>query len=194
MSIIQEALKKVEPVSAGTVGSDIPHEEKILLNKRRIENSPAEQSAYKTSALRPFKKFRIKTVVLAILGIVLVLAFTALFFILHRSPAPAVVNTPRSEGPVETVRTPRQDAIYKTLSDGVTGNDVLPESPGSVVRSEPPDLVLNGIMYLETGPRAIINNNIVQEGDMIGGATIVLINKNSVILRYNNVEITLNLK
>jgi len=62
------------------------------------------------------------------------------------------------------------------------------------VRAAPPDLALNGIMYLEGGARALVNNAIVGVGDMIGGATVVAITKKSVILTYNNVEITLLLK
>ena len=87
----------------------------------------------------------------------------------------------------------RQDTIYRTVGDESSKYKDSVE-PNSVVRAEPPDLALNGIMYLETGPRAIINNKIVQEGDMVGGATVVLINKNSAILKYNDVEITLSLK
>lgn len=57
-----------------------------------------------------------------------------------------------------------------------------------------PELVLNGIMYLEDGPRALINNSIVEKGDTIGGAKVISINKKSVILESENNEITLNLK
>jgi hypothetical protein len=56
-----------------------------------------------------------------------------------------------------------------------------------------PDLTLNGIMYLEEGPRAIINNFIVEIGDFVSGAKVTRINRQSVILEYENVEITLSL-
>jgi len=54
--------------------------------------------------------------------------------------------------------------------------------------------ILNGIMYLNTGSRAIINNSVVMEGDTISGAKIMRINKRNVVLNFNNLEITLSLK
>ena len=55
-------------------------------------------------------------------------------------------------------------------------------------------LVLNGIMYLDEGPRAIINNSIVTEGDNIDGAVVRKINRKSVVLSSGGSEFTLNLK
>ena len=57
-----------------------------------------------------------------------------------------------------------------------------------------PDLVLNGIMYLEERPRAIINGNMVEVGEFVSGAKIDAITRNSVLLNYNDLEITLKLK
>ena len=56
------------------------------------------------------------------------------------------------------------------------------------------DLVLSGIMHLEDGPRAIINNSMVAAGDTVGEAMIVSITDNSVVLKKGNSEIVLNLK
>jgi hypothetical protein len=65
---------------------------------------------------------------------------------------------------------------------------------GALKTPESPRLVLNGIMYLEEGPRAIINNFIVGLGDSVSGAKIAKITHQNVILEYENVEITLSLK
>jgi type II secretory pathway component PulC len=78
--------------------------------------------------------------------------------------------------------------------------DKLPES--TPVKSEntlaarlgapqPPDLILNGIMYIREKPRAIINGNVVEVGESVGGAKVNAINEDRVLLNYNGVEITL---
>lgn len=56
------------------------------------------------------------------------------------------------------------------------------------------EFVLNGIMYLEGNPRAIINDVMVGAGDMVGGARVEKIEKKSVLLQYNDAEIVLDLK
>jgi len=57
-----------------------------------------------------------------------------------------------------------------------------------------PDLELNGIMYLEERPRAIINGNMVEVGESVNGARINAITNSSVLLNYNDLDITLKLK
>lgn len=58
----------------------------------------------------------------------------------------------------------------------------------------PPKLELSGIMYLDAGPKAIINGSVVKEGDLIQGATVKKIDPTDVVLDYGDVEIQLNLK
>jgi hypothetical protein len=49
-------------------------------------------------------------------------------------------------------------------------------------------------MYLPSHPQAIINNSVVTEGDTVSGAVVKRISRNSVVLEYDKLEITLNLK
>lgn len=72
--------------------------------------------------------------------------------------------------------------------------DRLNTSPKPVKNTTAPELVLNGIMYVEGKPRAIINNLIVEPGDRVLGAIVTGIKRESVILEHENVEITLNLR
>ena len=58
----------------------------------------------------------------------------------------------------------------------------------------PPNLILNGIMYLEERPQAIINDSVVGVGDMVSGAKVLSIDKASVFLSFNDMAITLTLK
>jgi len=79
-------------------------------------------------------------------------------------------------------------------SNAIGGREQISVSPTTLKTLESPKLVLSGIMYLEEGPRAIINNFIVGLGDSVLGAKITRINRQNVILEYENVEITLSLK
>ncbi|MFH1190451.1 MAG: hypothetical protein V1682_07185 [Candidatus Omnitrophota bacterium] len=82
-----------------------------------------------------------------------------------------------------------QGVSYKPIVRGMAGE---PEPARSAASS--PELVLNGIMYVEGEPRAIVNNLIVQVGDSVSEAKVTGIKRDRVILEYANVEITLNLK
>lgn len=94
----------------------------------------------------------------------------------------------------------RDDSLRKMPDPGIgiRAEDIAP-SVKSVISSgtafvHAPDLELNGIMYLQERPRAIINGNIVGIGESVNGARIDAINSNNVLLNYDNLEITLKLK
>jgi len=78
----------------------------------------------------------------------------------------------------------------------VSGNNTHAADAKAVKQS--PDLVLNGIMYTEENPKAIINGVVVREGDVVSSATVVSISERNVLLKYNNddnqVEVALKLK
>ena len=57
-----------------------------------------------------------------------------------------------------------------------------------------PTFTISGIMYLTKGSRAIINNAIVEEGDMVSGATVTRINKRNAVLEFNGQKIILDLR
>ena len=217
MSIIQEALKKIEkPGQPKREPAAEPRPEVQQQQRPEPQQEPRQASVAvvapppreTASSPRPTlvqvpsrhgKRF-LPLLVLAGLMVVVAIAFVALMFFgsLKNDQLPRVHDA----APVTSVlpATPsHQETIYRMVEPdpAVPAATVAPEEappPRSVVRAEPPDLALNGIMHLETGPRAIINNAIVSEGDMVNGAIVRSINKKSVILTYNNVEITLNLK
>jgi hypothetical protein len=54
--------------------------------------------------------------------------------------------------------------------------------------------VLNGIMYIDGKPQAIINGQVLQEGDRISGATVLAIEKDCVLLDLNDTNIRLDIK
>lgn len=61
------------------------------------------------------------------------------------------------------------------------------------VKSKYPRLVLSGIMYIEERPRAIINGSVVEEGGSISGAQVRQIRRDSVVLTFEDMEMTINL-
>ncbi|MBU1147881.1 MAG: hypothetical protein KKD11_05950 [Candidatus Omnitrophica bacterium] len=54
-------------------------------------------------------------------------------------------------------------------------------------------LAVNGIMWDEDNPLAIINDDVVKVGDMLGGLKVVEITKTSVVMEQNGERHTLNL-
>lgn len=93
------------------------------------------------------------------------------------------------------------EAIYKPISsiDMKTDNPPVAETYTSAPRTKQakgkfPDFVLNGIMELVDGPRAIVNNVIVATGDIVGGATVKKIEKDRVILQKENSVVTLGME
>lgn len=194
MSIIQEALKKVTPKDRSTPDEISQPPEASLIPSVTIQpvNKPVI-AAKKIKSRNP-----LRLVVILVMGAITMVVAAGAFY-LFQKPSPAAQKMQASEP--EPVPAPilHQDTIYKTIENSLPETaGTIPAAqtpaPASIVRAEPPELVLNGIMYLESGPRAIINNAIVGEGDMVNGATILTINKKNVILKFNNVEITLNLK
>lgn len=205
MSIIQEALKKIDPPArterpapsgapAPAVRQAASAAGKAAAPAARI--APAVIAVTAPPAKRaPAKRPGVFLWAGGACAVFAVVAVAALFVRAHAHvKTPAVdqaLASPAVQAEEPASSPPRQEAIYKTIEQSPAA---AAGQAASVVRSAPPDLLLNGIMYLEAGPRAIINNAIVGVGDMVSGATVTAINKKSVILAYNNVEITLNLK
>jgi hypothetical protein len=69
-----------------------------------------------------------------------------------------------------------------------------PFIPKEVVIKKIPKFILNGIVFDEKGPRAVINDEIVGIGDKIGKNTIVDIRRDSVILNDGISDIELRLE
>lgn len=80
------------------------------------------------------------------------------------------------------------EAIYKPISAVTT-------KPYSVKKAKSPTgLILSGIMQLVDGPRAIINGVMVGAGDVISGASVIKIGKDSVTLKDKDRELVLGME
>ena len=91
-------------------------------------------------------------------------------------------------------------AIYKPMSSldmksglSPTAEPYSQPKPGDA-KEKNPGFVLNGIMELVDGPKAIVNNVIVGIGDVIGGATVKKIDKDKVILQKKDSVMTLGME
>jgi hypothetical protein len=107
-----------------------------------------------------------------------------------------------------------QEVAYKTISPqpavaepytDMAGELAGLPSPKSLVRQDEnfrdaalpahcPKLILSGIMYVSGMPRAVINDRMVKEGDVISGAKVARIEANNVTLTFGDTEITLILR
>jgi len=123
------------------------------------------------------KSVESKYVYYAMTGLLLVLLF-GIIMIVSRSSQSAV--TPVQVKKVETVILPKIERREEL-------------APSRRKKESIGGFVLNGIMQLVDGPRAIINDIIVGEGETIGGAKVTKIKKDSVILNYNDSEVDLNI-
>lgn len=89
--------------------------------------------------------------------------------------------------------------IKKMLSENAKVTEELaaytkPQPAPSVSGPKMPNLTLNGIMYREEDPQAIINNYILKEGETINGARIIKIKPDVIILDYEGAEVILKLR
>lgn len=173
MSIIQDALKKVQKYYA-----DEKAEKPITLEIRPVE------TIGKKRALKEGK-------LTAILGAILVLLAGVALFQFKFGP---LFNKNRSGASEAKEAKSYQETIYRPLAAKEAKEPAKPQPASARFSGTYPDLILNGIMFLDDGPRAIINNFIVTEGDSVGGAEITKIYRKSVVLKYNDTQITLNLK
>ncbi|MDD5174576.1 MAG: hypothetical protein WC419_00820 [Candidatus Omnitrophota bacterium] len=185
MSIIQEALKKAHMIYAKEIVK-----ETSIQKPGDISGSLAPQKTQ--SALAPFIKLVPGTVLL-----ILIAAFGLNSFLSkHTAGAP----NERSHQDVSYKPVVKDAALGDPFDAGsgiqaqvITSPIKSPISSGTAFVNAP-DLELNGIMYLEERPRAIINGNIVEVGESVSGARVDAIKIDSVLLNYNDLEITLRLK
>ena len=184
MSVIQEALHRVQSeAKASEVCPETP----------QIKKMPEATLGPKPIAKKNKKKIALDKTALTILSLVVITAFS-LFFLIQIF---ALIKKNQEKTRSSAV----QDVTYRPIIK--TGEKVFSakrvkslDTPASNLKdiTGHPGLTLNGIMYIEEGPKAIINNSIVETGDLVSGAKVIKINPKNVVLEHNEVEITLNLK
>ena len=188
MSIIQEALKKAQQkITSSTPIAKEPKNENI------VNTIYTSQPSYDYTPPVPVAKDKPVNRTATFLIVAVLLVGVVIIYMMHKHAMKAgpaidasrqvVTYKPKQEKPASTLPAPEKAAAPAPIASLIRG-----------ISASQPSLILNGIMYLTDNPKAIINNCIVSEGETVDGATVVKINKNNVVLNFNDTEITLKLK
>lgn len=176
MSIIQEALRKAQ-------GSYVENNEPERGKEEKTKGSFDKSPAYTKPDIKAFDKINTKkSNRLPVLVGILLFLFMVYGFMLSAKYSGS--NT-QAAAP---------SAVKQT-------NKLLPSSFPAPKMDQPdlftsrtPNFSLNGIMYVENRPQAIINGYILEEGDSINGATVLVIEKDCVLLEINSSNVRLELE
>lgn len=200
MSIIQEALKKVQKdVEKRDVGQAQAPKEQVSYSAETVTTASEVTRAADKVPAQTYAPY----VILAVIGL------TALaFYVIVNGKVttkPAKVAEPgkaEQSAPLLPAKPGQPAAITQAVASPKEKIEFAPIGLIKDVASIPfggrPEkyrgLELNGVMYLDEGPRAIINNAIVGEGDQVDGALVKKINRKNVVLSSGGSDFTLDLK
>lgn len=185
MSIIQEALKKVQ----------VDHARKRPATpKAGHGNRPP---AHKDDGLaKLFRKgFRSvpRRVIIAYSITILFISSTVMIFIGTKLYVLYRKNADNAKLSVPFVRAPKRIPGVNFTSKNAPANPAQKTVTAETEETHPPDFILNGVMYVEGTPQAIINGHILQVGDSMSGATVLSIDKDYVLLNINDSKVKLKL-
>lgn len=191
MSIIQEALKKAQRIAlssrTATVSSPSPSEPAAARNR---ETPPALTSA-------SVKRFLKRIPVPRVLGVNLYLLIALVLSAALTWKVFAIDKKREEEAKAgRKALTFKEMAAYQEVRFKPSPQAEKPPAISLIpfAKSPYPNLALNGIMFIESHPQAIINNTVVEVGDTIEGARVVRIERNAVVLSCDGGEVTLTLK
>lgn len=175
MSIVQDALKKAQV--------DYLEKKVPARRKAQVRVPTAQRNALPKIDL--YKKIKVSLTILS-LFLVSLLVISALgmkIFSLTRpslpdKDAPALKPLAEIVAPSTFIK-PKIEPVAAPIKPAL-----LPE----------PTFLLNGIMYLDGKPQAIINGYILEEGDSLNDATVMVIDKDYVLLNLKDDKVRLSLK
>jgi len=166
MSIINEALKKVQEIRKESPAKDTVGPAGKVETKLPMPAMPADKKAV----------IKVTGIIIASIAAVILLKNSNML-----SPKKTVPRVP-----------PPQTAQEKPApaTPGAWNFNVAP--PGASQEDALPTLVLNGIVYDDQRPYAIVNNKVLLKGEEIEGAALVEISKDRVKFLFKGREIELN--
>lgn len=103
----------------------------------------------------------------------------------HTKPLP-IAKKPEVTPPQE----PSKEVLLKPLEAPLL--EASPKVSTDIKKKPQESLVLNGVFFSQDEGYALINNRIVKEGDVVGGATVMRINLNEVELKTADSTIKLS--
>jgi|GEM_PF-3992261 len=170
MSIINEALKKVQEIR-----KEHPSKDTAAPSPAGIEAKP-----HISLSVPANKKGIVK-----IAGIVVIIGVTAIALLKTTG-----ILFPKKTIPAAPVSTRPQPRALPKPAPETENPSVAPSS--SSQDDSLPTLILNGIVYDEQRPYAIVNNRVLQKGEEIEGAQLIEIYKDKVKFLFQDREIELN--
>ena len=182
MSIIQDALKKAEKkdTSRGNIS--------VGYAQARNE-APDETVTVKSGGSIKARYIAYAITLLLLASIFAISHFSSSGSGKAFAPAPSKVKVEPIR-PVQPIAQLPKEEIPAVKAPVIA----VPSAPVPPKEPQPDEFKLSGIMYPVEGPRAIINNMRVAEGDDIDGAKVISINDDTVLLKKQDAEIKLRLK
>ena len=189
MSIIQEALKKAQGDFAGKKSVSAPAKSAPAAQPKEVP-LPSKAAPDDLTAGRHYRKMPS----LRLPALVSVLVILLLVYGLKAS----LQYSRKHDGtPVPVKQSEEQSPAQKKTIDGsdlnVFGSQTHKLDPINFMGPRQSLLVLNGIMYVENRPQAIINGQVLEEGDKVSGATVLAIERDCVLLDLNDTNIRLEI-
>lgn len=186
MSIIQEALKKVQSDYAQKKISP----PKVKIKQEAVPSDTGKRNLFKAlrmkKKLTPMRLTIMSSIMVVFISSMVIVGFGLKLFLLFRETAEKKRN---KEVPLAVV-TPQNLSQTKAAPAIPKRN----KPSYDTAESRPPNFVLNGVMYLDGKPQAIINGYMLEEGDMLNGATVMLIDKDYVLLNLNDSKIKVKME
>lgn len=183
MSIINEALKKVG------------EEKKITeaASRSRVKHQIETDNYPVISSKRPREHGRLVFLSILLFFISIALFLNTFFpeFFKVKQQILNIVRSQKEKILVGMLNAPRQDGGGPVIAqERVQDEKRVPDAQGQEIAStpeeippapiSPPSLVLNGIFYDSEKPYAIVNDKVLVKGDVIEGATLMRIGRNTV--------------
>jgi len=163
------------------------------LNKVEKNNSQPSENKTSKENNKNIKLYILYALIL-ILGFIGAKAAVSLVFVAPDKKAevvkqPKSVVLPVASSSSTPVTQPTQLPVPPVASQPVVSDQVPVKEVKDI---EPPPLALNGVFVSPDEKYAIINNQIVREGDKVDGATVLTISENKVDLDYNGLKISVS--
>ena len=95
-------------------------------------------------------------------------------------PSPAI-ERPKINYSSENMRDPFKDLLIKKA-------EISTDAQQQIAAAPLPQLTVQGVIWGEKAPLAIINNKVLKENDIVEGATVIKITQNGVIVSFGGIE------
>lgn len=177
MSIISDALKKAQEQSKRHKGQEV------------IAPSPLETGNRRKSKVQVLSVIRVLSLVAFMSGLVFIGR-------VYKPEISSVLSGLTTKIRQETIGSADEKVaqVEVPLLEAVPAPPVIEPKTYTMAKPSPEQYTLNGIVFDEASPYAVINDTIMEKGEYIDEAELISIEKNKVILLSGDKEITLKLK